>query len=241
MPGKDLKLNSLSRFSKQSPLFILEGYTHCEVPAGCGGVVLRWLTPDEPIPMHGDFFSNNGTLKMDALDGGDRLRTFRVWVPYGSHVLSFEFQEIDPSFAVVLSVMRTQDDYIRFLQPEGDTTVLSLPDGTWKYSLGPMETIEWQKPGFDDSTWFPMVKKPVNTRPNRIVYSRVPAPAHTTLDDSFTEWVQRLTDKGAVGLGVDTNNPKVAQTLSNMPGQNRTIPNIYIRKTFSIRKKATQE
>ncbi len=33
----DLNLNSLSRFSKKSSTMILEVYSHCEVPAGCGG------------------------------------------------------------------------------------------------------------------------------------------------------------------------------------------------------------
>jgi hypothetical protein len=30
---RDLKLNSLSRYSKESPLLILEEHGHCEVPA----------------------------------------------------------------------------------------------------------------------------------------------------------------------------------------------------------------
>jgi hypothetical protein len=237
MPDKDLKLNSLSRFSKQSSRFILEIYSGCEVPAGCGGVVLRWRSPDEPISMYTDYFSNNGNLETDGLDGEYNLRFIPLRVPYGSHIISFKFKDIDPSFAVVLLVMKAQDDYIRLLQPEGDTSVLSLPDRTWKFSLGPVETVEWQKPGFNDSTWFPMVEKPVNTIPSPgVIRSWVNIP-----DDPFRDWVERLTDKGAVGLGVDTSHPKVAQMLNNLPGQNSTIPNIYIRKAFSIQKKATQE
>jgi hypothetical protein len=41
MAGKDLRLNSLSRYTKRSPEYVLEEHSHCEVPAGCGGVVLR--------------------------------------------------------------------------------------------------------------------------------------------------------------------------------------------------------
>lgn len=45
----DLRLNTLHRFAKHSPRLVLEEYSHCEVPAGCGGAVLRWLDPQEGI------------------------------------------------------------------------------------------------------------------------------------------------------------------------------------------------
>lgn len=51
MPDRELKLNSISRFSKQSPRLVLEEHGHCEVPAGCGGVVLRWRGADDPIAL----------------------------------------------------------------------------------------------------------------------------------------------------------------------------------------------
>ena len=41
MDERELRLNSI-RFDKQSPRLTLEEHSHCEVPAGCGGVVLRW-------------------------------------------------------------------------------------------------------------------------------------------------------------------------------------------------------
>ena len=40
-----LRINKLHRFAKHSPRLVLHEYSHCEVPAGCGGVVLRWLDP----------------------------------------------------------------------------------------------------------------------------------------------------------------------------------------------------
>src|SRR5947209_3001910 len=39
------QVNSLDRFRKQPTRLVLEEYSHCEVPAGCGGVVLRWRNP----------------------------------------------------------------------------------------------------------------------------------------------------------------------------------------------------
>ncbi|MBX3232066.1 MAG: hypothetical protein KIT84_19875 [Labilithrix sp.] len=41
----DLRINTLHRFEKHSPRLTLQEYSHCEVPAGCGGVVLRWIDP----------------------------------------------------------------------------------------------------------------------------------------------------------------------------------------------------
>jgi hypothetical protein len=41
MADRELDLNTI-RAIKQSPGLVLEEHGHCEVPAGCGGVVLRW-------------------------------------------------------------------------------------------------------------------------------------------------------------------------------------------------------
>ena len=41
------RLNSVDRFRKKSERLVLEEHGHCEVPAGCGGVVLRWRTEPE--------------------------------------------------------------------------------------------------------------------------------------------------------------------------------------------------
>lgn len=46
----DLRINTLHRFAKRSPRLVLHEYSHCEVPAGCGGVVLRWLDPARGAP-----------------------------------------------------------------------------------------------------------------------------------------------------------------------------------------------
>src|SRR5258707_6996453 len=39
------QLNSVDRFRKQAGRLVLEEHGHCEVPAGCGGVVMRWRNP----------------------------------------------------------------------------------------------------------------------------------------------------------------------------------------------------
>jgi hypothetical protein len=48
---EDLRLNTLHRFAKHSPRLTLQEYSHCEVPAGCGGAVLRWVDPRRGIPV----------------------------------------------------------------------------------------------------------------------------------------------------------------------------------------------
>jgi len=45
----DLRLNELQRYRKTSSRLALEVHSHCEEPAGCGGVVLRWRRPGAPI------------------------------------------------------------------------------------------------------------------------------------------------------------------------------------------------
>ena len=45
------RLNTLHRFRKHSPDLVLETYSHCEVPAGCGGGVLVWRDPREGVPV----------------------------------------------------------------------------------------------------------------------------------------------------------------------------------------------
>jgi len=49
MSSDDLRLNSLDRFRKSKSGLTLEVYSSCEVPAGCGGAVLRWRRPGAPI------------------------------------------------------------------------------------------------------------------------------------------------------------------------------------------------
>src|SRR5262249_23220637 len=51
MADDNLRLNAISRYSKQSSQYVLEVHSHCEVPAGCGGLVLRWRNPHLAIPL----------------------------------------------------------------------------------------------------------------------------------------------------------------------------------------------
>ena len=222
MSDRDLKLNGLSRYAKQSPHLVLEEYGHCEVPAGCGGVVLRWRNPDQPIPIVVRFFSSNGKLDYQGFDGDDTHFRSKRLVSYGAHALTLILRDVDPKFAMVLLAAKLDEQYTRILQPQGDTTILSLPDGTWKYTLVAPEGDAWQLPDFDDRDWLPMVEKPINSHSKQY-------------GGDIRFWTQDILDQGAKPLGIDTRTSLMRQ-MRAMLGKQATLPAIYVRKTFSLEK-----
>ncbi|RKS79870.1 hypothetical protein BZB76_1349 [Actinomadura pelletieri DSM 43383] len=165
MDERELKLNSLSRYSKSSAMYVLEEYGHCEVPAGCGGVVLRWRNPRNGIPLR-IWLYTNGEGKM-YLDGGPPPSGIPV-VSFGEHVLAFELPVADPAYTVL--------NFAAFFPPElprprvtgpdePSVSIVSAADGTWKYTV--QEPGDgWKSSGFDDSTWSPMVANDVLQPPN---------------------------------------------------------------------------
>lgn len=68
----ELRLNSLDRWQKVSSTLILEQHSHCEVPAGCGGVVLRWRRP------------------------GDEVQVMVRTVPYAEEIVAFDGEALRP-------------------------------------------------------------------------------------------------------------------------------------------------
>lgn len=205
MPEPELKLNSLARFSKTSPALVLEEYSSCEVPAGCGGVVLRWCNPNEPIPMAIRTGYGNGRREILALDGKTEINDSRMPVRYGRHALAFVLREVDPNFACLLLAAQLDPDYVRILQPEGDTFLLSQSDGTWKYNTDTPQGEEWMQAEFDDSGWRTMTAKPQMESP----YG--------------SHWSEEILTQGAEPLGIDLDSSAPQKT------------NVYIRKTFTVR------
>jgi hypothetical protein len=109
--------------------------------------------------------------------------------------------------------------YARILQPQGNTTLLSLPDGTWKYTLETPQGDTWQQADFDDRDWLPMIEKPLNTR-SKIYGGNI---SYLT-KDKF--------DQGAKTLGIDTRSPMVRRVQAQL---GKDAP-VYIRKTFTLLK-----
>ena len=85
MAERDLKLNSLGRYGKSNSRLVLEEHGHCEVPAGCGGVVLRWRNPNSCLLFIFHFFGSKGTILLD----GKTLTSVRLLISFEEHVLSF--------------------------------------------------------------------------------------------------------------------------------------------------------
>jgi hypothetical protein len=127
----DLRLNSLDRFAKTSPRFILEEHSHCEVPAGCGGVVLRWIDPAAGLPVLLDVFhAATATLAID----GAVVTTSRVLLAPGRHVLSLEFPALpDARRGLFILAGRLTIQNERYASR---VLVRSIGDGSWLFVTG---------------------------------------------------------------------------------------------------------
>lgn len=154
MADRDLKLNSLGRYGKSNSRLILEEHSHCEVPAGCGGVVLRWRNPNSGLLFILHFF---GLGKATILLDGKALTTARPLISFGEHVLSLAVTDIVAGSAI-LGFAGIHDEselsFPRVSQPSGrKISILSAADGSWKYVTTEPADDTWSRPGFDDSHW----------------------------------------------------------------------------------------
>ena len=140
----DLRLNTLHRFAKHSPKLILHEYSHCEVPAGCGGVVVRWIDPDTGRPAE-----------------------IRAWVPSGKSEVWLDGKQLEESIAQLRPGIRViamhvtggpvpfgldvwfdngrRADLVEPGQPQWRCTAERPADG-------------WTERDFDDRAWGPIVR-----------------------------------------------------------------------------------
>ncbi len=150
----DIKPNSLWRFVKMSPHIILESHSHCEVPAGCGGVVLHWKNPVHGIlalltafcPGESEYWLN-----------GERIQHPQVLLVPGRNLLAIHVAKISgPSAGMMVHLEFDPAKAGRYLTGGPDTEcpgqVMSCSDGSWKYSS--MEIDEgWKGILYDDNHW----------------------------------------------------------------------------------------
>jgi hypothetical protein len=157
--GRDLQLNSLSRYSKESPGLVLEEHGHCEVPAGCGGVVLRWTNPHRAMPM--EFWTHTTGEARFYIDGV-QPQSARPMVSYGEHVLSFRIEHAEINSGVLIFAGLYDEDkmtHTGLSRKSGRKVyVLSADDGTWKWTASEPQDDAWMTPGFDDSLWNAMTR-----------------------------------------------------------------------------------
>ncbi|HEU4734652.1 MAG TPA: hypothetical protein VFT22_42465 [Kofleriaceae bacterium] len=138
----DLRINRLHRFAKHSPRLVLHEYSHCEVPAGCGGVVLRWTDPAQGVPVSIALTTLKGTGKT-WLDGSP-LASSRTLLTAGWHVLAFHLRRDDPS-RLWFSIGALPD-----ADPDRDL----IHQGTPVYRQAALAPADgWTAPGFDDTGW----------------------------------------------------------------------------------------
>jgi hypothetical protein len=191
MPKKNLKLNSLSRYSKQSSRLTLEEHGHCEIPAGCGGVVLRWRNPESiPVQIH---FHTHGKVDF-FLDGKQPVSNLAL-LSYGEHVLAFRIsQSLTARFQPnqgLLMFAGFYDEKQMNIKVIGNSQkniyILSKPDDSWKYSLSKPANDSWLYAGFDDSAWTPME------------FKSLPKPKKNEIGDYHLTHLKGL---GAQGLGI---------------------------------------
>lgn len=144
---EDLRINTLHRFAKHSPRLVLHEYSHCEVPAGCGGVVLRWIDPAQGVP---------STIRVTAaaaeatcwLDGA-LLASNLALLPAGYRVLAVHLRRTEPrAQAFTISIHHDADD------TEAD--LIARGAAEWRCTAArPGPELPWTAPDFDDAAWGP--------------------------------------------------------------------------------------
>ncbi len=181
---RDLKLNSLDRYRKQSPRLILEEHSHCEVPAGCGGVVLRWNNPDRALPVRFRWLKPKGSELW--IDGAVPDSSCPL-LARGNHVLAMKIKATRGQALFILTAAYDESDFGRQVSRKLGLTwnMASQADGTWRASAAAPAGDLWKDDPFDDSMWRPLVELPW-----------VPDPKQG-------DWeLKQMRAKGAVGLGL---------------------------------------
>lgn len=194
MAKRDLKLNSLDRYSKSSPRLVLEEHGHCEVPAGCGGVVLRWRNLDSGLIFTLQaFFTGKGRMLIDGIPP----ESGRPIISYGAHVIAMETSELIPGKAATCFAAihdESKFGFPRVSQPSGrKIEILSAAGATWKYTTVKPPDNTWMQSGFDDSSWHAMSERR--------------APSLNTKEMPHHR-LQSVLRTGAVCLGIDGDSPQ---------------------------------
>lgn len=148
--GDALRLNSVDRFTKRSPRLLLEEHSHCEVPAGCGGVVLRWVNPTAGLPILIDFY-HPGPARL-SIDGATVTTSHLLLAP-GSHVLALEFPQPPADDSVLFALVGR----IRLAtpgRPSETVVVRSTADRAWLCTTAPPPGWDTalERPGGDWTT-----------------------------------------------------------------------------------------
>jgi len=149
---QELSLNGPERFRKRSPRLTLEEHGGCEVPAGCGGVVLRWVRKGEERA--GVVVTLLAPASVRAWMDGVELEAGRIELLAGEHVLAAELAPYDQAGPGLVGELRAAGG-LGWRHEERST-----PDGTWRATATAPLGDGWRAPEFDDRAWTPLVERP---------------------------------------------------------------------------------
>jgi hypothetical protein len=158
-------LNSLGRFRKQSEKLVLEQYSHCEVPAGCGGVILRWRNPFAAFPV---IIHCYAPVPATCFVDGKKVGMPGIDLAPGPHVVALHIERVSLSALLLFAAApfrRTPQNAAPTAPTESPLSVVSAADGTWKFTLDEPGTEEWRSLSFDDRHWHLMIRVPTPRRP----------------------------------------------------------------------------
>lgn len=134
-----LRLNTLHRFSKHSPRLLLQEYSHCEVPAGCGGVVLRWIDRLAGLPA---LVRSVALGPIECWLDGVATTSSRVELGPGLHALALAITELPRPNTPTLARIDVN------LPRDAETLVGSGSDHPWWRTDSP-PTGAWTQAGYD--------------------------------------------------------------------------------------------
>ena len=146
----ELELNSIERFSKKSKRLILEELSSCEVPAGCGGVVLRWFSPDQGLSVGVRIHHYGGEIAFYC--NGDSMPKGCANIPFGPGLLAIQIGPRDHVFDWLCIASNHTSPSQRSGDNQNITELSGSLDGSWKFTTtDPGEG--WMNNDFDDATW----------------------------------------------------------------------------------------
>jgi hypothetical protein len=217
--AKKQRLNSLDRFRKQSERLILEQHSHCEVPAGCGGVVLRWRNPMALRSVVIWVYTAGPAACF--LDGAG-VETGHIDLAPGPHVLAVALDKVDLSAALLMAAVIPAADDVWKPSTTGPSEppwkLVTGAGGSWKFTLQPPGE-GWNTSPFDDSTWTALVK--------------VPTPSLNPTDQGGYA-CRTCAEHGAKCLGLpDTLRRPLAGGVQSAAA-NLSPRNVWIRKVFEL-------
>lgn len=157
--SEEFELNSLSRFRKKSSQFVLEQYSHCEVPAGCGGAVIRWRNPlanrSVILTMYWD---EAFTVQ---IDGHEIVKSLFDLSP-GRHALTLSKDGSKIGAPKVMCVLKAHNEETRTTMyttvSEPTFHIMSIEPQRWRFTTVPPTDHNWLLPNYDDSSWANLIK-----------------------------------------------------------------------------------